>query len=299
MLGGKVLVVGLARNVADDFEKNFRVLSSAVSIFDDVRYYVVESDSSDNTLEVFSRIKQNSPSFDFTSLGCLSKQLPNRIDRLVHCRNTYLKYFFEHRDEFDYLIVADLDGVNDGLSAASLASVWSENVEWDAVFANQSSLYYDIWALRHDYWCPGDCWSNFRFLKEVGHSDEKALWDAVFSKMIRIPTNHSWIRVRSAFGGLGIYKASTFPDEYYSCYDEHGNEVCDHVGLHLSIGFHDKKLFINPALINGGLNGHSEKALLRNRIKRRLQKAEKKFRNFRDLLGIGLKFGKLKRSLKK
>ena len=299
MLGGKVLVVGLARNVADDFEKNFRVLSSAVSIFDDVRYYVVESDSSDDTLEVFSRIKQNSPSFDFTSLGGLSRQLPNRIDRLVHCRNAYLKYFFEHRDEFDYLIVADLDGVNDGLSAASLASVWSGDVEWDAVFANQSSLYYDIWALRHDYWCPGDCWSNFRFLKEVGHSDEKALWDAVFSKMIRIPTNHSWIRVRSAFGGLGIYKASTFPDEYYSCYDEHGNEVCDHVGLHLSRGFNDKKLFINPALINGGLNGHSEKALLRNRIKRRLQKAEKKFRNFRDLLGIGLKFGKLKRSLKK
>ena len=299
MLGGKVLVVGLARNVGDDFEKNFRVLSSAVSIFDDVRYYVVESDSSDNTLEVFSRIKQNSPSFDFTSLGCLSEQLPNRIDRLVHCRNTYLKYFFEHRDKFDYLIVADLDGVNDGLSAASLASVWSEDVEWDAVFANQSSLYYDIWALRHDYWCPGDCWSNFRFLKEVGHSDERALWDAVFSKMIRIPTNHSWIRVRSAFGGLGIYKASTFPNEYYSCYDEHGNEVCDHVGLHLSIGFHDKKLFINPALINGGLNGHSEKALLRNRIKRRLQKAEKKFRNFRDLLGIGLRFGQLKRRLKK
>lgn len=299
MLGGKVLVVGLARNVGDDFEKNFSVLSSAVSIFDDVRYYVVESDSSDNTLEVFSRIKQNSPSFDFTSLGSLSEQLPNRIDRLVHCRNTYLKYFFEHRDEFDYLIVADLDGVNDGLSAASLASVWSGDVEWDAVFANQSSLYYDVWALRHDYWCPGDCWSNFRFLKEVGHSDERALWDAVFSKMIRIPTNHSWIRVRSAFGGLGIYKASTFPDEYYSCYDEHGNEVCDHVGLHLSIGFHDKKLFINPALINGGLNGHSEKAFLRNRIKRRLQKAEKKIRHFRDRLGIGLRFGQLKRRIKK
>lgn len=299
MLGGKALIVGLARNVADDFEKNFKVLAAAVSIFDDVGYYVVESDSSDSTLEVFNRIKQYLPSFDFISLGCLSERLPNRIDRLVYCRNTYLKYFFEHRDEFDYLIVADLDGVNDGLTAASLASVWSGDLDWDGVFANQSSLYYDIWALRHDYWCPGDCWSNYRFLKGVGHSEEKALWDAVFSKMILIPTNHSWIRVRSAFGGLGIYRASTFPEEYYSCNDENGNEVCDHVGLHLSTGFEDKKLFINPALINGGLNGHSEKALLRNCIKRRLQKAEKKLRNFRDRLGIGLKFGQLKRRLKK
>ena len=299
MVGGKVLVVGLARNVADDFEENFKVLTSAMSIFDDVSYYVVESDSSDNTLQVFDRINGALPSFEFASLGNLSADLPNRIDRLVHCRNAYLEYFFERRDEFDYLIVADLDGVNDGLSAASLASIWSVDMEWDGVFANQSSLYYDIWALRHEYWSPGDCWSNFRFLKGVGLSDERALWDAVFSKMIQIPIEHPWIRVRSAFGGLGIYKASTFPEEYYSCYDKNGNEVCDHVGLHLSKGFEDKKLFINPALINGGLNGHSEKALLRNRIKRRLQKVEKKARNLRDRLGIGLKFGQIKRRLKK
>ena len=30
MVGGKVLVVGLARNVADDFEENFKVLTSAI-----------------------------------------------------------------------------------------------------------------------------------------------------------------------------------------------------------------------------------------------------------------------------
>ena len=105
--------------------------------------------------------------------------------------------------------------------------------------------------------------------------------------------------MRSAFGGLGIYRASTFPQVYYTCYDENGVEVCEHVNLHCSSEFKDKKLFINPALINGGLNGHSEKALLLNRIKRRLQKAEKKLRSIRDRLGIGLKFGQIKRRLKK
>ena len=299
MLGRRVLVAGLARNVADGFEKNFQIIVSAMSVFDDVRYFVVESDSSDSTLEVLERVKQSLPSFDFVSLGELCERLPNRIDRLVYCRNAYLKYFFQHRDEFDYLIVADLDGVNNGLSGASLASLWSEDLEWDGVFANQSSLYYDIWALRHDYWCPGDCWSNFRFLKGVGHSDEKALWDAVFSKMIRIPTNHSWIPVRSAFGGLGIYKASTFPNEYYRGYDDNGNEICEHVGLHLSKGFYGKKLFINPNLVNGGLNDHAKKALLRTRIKARLKKIERKIKILRDRMGVPFSVGWVKRSLKK
>jgi len=299
MVYGKALVVGLARNVGNVFEKNFEALSSAMSVFDSVCYYVVESDSSDNTLEIFHLIKLKSPNFDFVSLGNLSDQLPNRVDRIVHCRNAYLDYFFEHRDKFDYLIVADLDGVNEGLSALALSSVWSKGIEWDGVFANQSSLYYDIWALRHDAWCPSDCWQNYRFLRELGLSEERALWDAVYSKMIHVPKDYSWIPVRSAFGGLGIYKASSFPQVYYSCYDEHGVEVCEHVNLHCSSEFNDKKLFINPALINGGLNGHSEKALLRNRIKRRLQKVEKKARNHRDRLGIGLKFGQIKRRLKK
>ena len=299
MVYGKALVVGLARNVGNVFEKNFEALSSAMSVFDSVCYYVVESDSSDNTLEIFHLIKLKSPNFDFVSLGNLSDQLPNRVDRIVHCRNAYLDYFFEHRDKFDYLIVADLDGVNEGLSALALSSVWSKGIEWDGVFANQSSLYYDIWALRHDAWCPSDCWQNYRFLRELGLSEERALWDAVYSKMIHVPKDYSWIPVRSAFGGLGIYKASSFPQVYYSCYDENGVEVCEHVNLHCSSEFNDKKLFINPALINGGLNGHSEKALLRNRIKRRLQKFEKKARNLRDRLCIGLKFGQIKRRLKK
>ena len=209
MVGGKVLVVGLARNVAVDFKNNFDVLSCALSVFDNVNYYVVESDSSDNTLEIFHSIRLKSPNFDFVSLGDLSDQLPNRLDRIVRCRNAYLDYFFKRRDQFDYLIVADLDGVNEGLSASALSSVWSQGVEWDGVFANQSSFYYDVWALRHDAWCPGDCWQNYRFLKGIGHSEERAVWEAVFSKMIHLTKHFPWISVRSAFGGLGILKASS------------------------------------------------------------------------------------------
>ena len=296
---GRGLVVGLVRDVAFDFEKNICILNEAFQDFQELFYYVVESDSSDETLHELERAKGYLNNFNYVSMGALSSKFPSRVERIMFCRNAYLEYFYSNRNSFDYLIIADLDGVNAGLTAQSVETCWSGELEWDGVFANQSSLYYDIWALRHDAWCPGDCWQNYRFLRGVGCSDERSLWDAVYSKMIHIPKDYMWIPVRSAFGGLGIYKASTFPEVYYSCYDERGGEVCEHVNLHCSPPFQNKKLFINPALINGGLNGHSEKALLRNRIKRRLQKAEKKLRNFRDRLGVGLKFGQLKRRLKK
>jgi hypothetical protein len=295
---GRALVVGLARNIASSFEANIRVLAEAFSCFEELSFYLVESDSSDTTVEELARARDYIENFSYVSLGALVDKFPKRVERITFCRNSYLKYFLSKKADFDYLIVADMDGVNCGLTAESVASCWSTDLEWDAVFPNQSSLYYDIWALRHDAWCPGDCWKNYRFLKSVGQSDENALWQAVFSKMITIPIDYDWIPVRSAFGGLGIYKASSFPEAYYSCYDECGIEVCEHVNLHCSPGFNNRKLLINPALINGGLNGHSEKALLRNRIKRRLQKTEKKARNLRDRLGIGLKFGQIKRRLK-
>ena len=298
MAHGRALLVGLIRNSEVDFEINFKKLMSAMSVFETTDVYIVESDSSDGTVSVLERISKNNPYFRYKSFGRIRDRLPNRLDRLVYCRNEYLRYFFKKRDRFDYLVVADLDGVNDGVTAESLESCWSTDCDWDAAFANQQELYYDIFALRHWCWCPGDCWSNYRFLKGLGLSDDRAVWDAVYSKMVNIPVDHDWIKVDSAFGGLGIYKAHKFPEERYSCYDVNGNEICDHVGLHLSEGFRGKRLYINPRLINGGLNGHSKKALLRNRVKVKLQRIERKYRKLRDNMGLNFRFSNVKNFLK-
>ena len=296
---GRALVVGIVRNVELTFEKDFFALSKALSFFDRVNYYVIESDSSDCTIDVLKKIKLRNINFEYKSLGDLKKNLiEDRIERITYCRNKYLDYFFDNRKNFDYLVVADMDGVNIHITKEAVLSSFSVDVNWDAVFANQSALYYDIWALRQDGWCPADCWENYEFLKKMKFSDRRARWDAIYSKMIKVPEDAGWISVRSAFGGLGIYNANSFPNEYYSCKDKYGNQICEHVGLHLSSGFANAKMYINPKMINGGLNGHSEKALLRKRLVVEFKKVEKTIRNFKNSTGIRLSFGSIKRKFR-
>ena len=77
--------------------------------------------------------------------------------------------------------------------------------------------------------------------------------------MIEIPENSEWIEVDSAFGGLAIYKRDAIFGQFYIGINSTGSETCEHVSFHKELRSLGKKIFINPALINGGLNEHSNK----------------------------------------
>ena len=127
---------------------------------------------------------------------------------------------------FDYIVIADLDDVNDSLSNVAVQSCW-ERTDWDVCTANQDGPYYDIWALRHQLWSPNDCWEMKRFLVSHGVDHSKAMQSAVFSRMIRIPKNSPWIEVDSAFGGLAIYRSDCLRHAKYNGVSSSGYEVCD------------------------------------------------------------------------
>jgi hypothetical protein len=166
------------------------------------------------------------------------------------------------------VVVVDLDGVNSQITQDSVESCWKSDVSWDACFANQSGPYYDIWALRHDQWCPNDCWEQYNFLINHGVGQEKALSSSVYAKMISISKDAIPISVRSAFGGLGIYKKRLFESCSYAGINDSDNELCEHVSIHKQMIDNGAKLFIIPSLINGGYNEHSEQTKFQNMIKR-------------------------------
>ena len=74
----------------------------------------------------------------------------NRIVKLEICRNEYLDYVKNSNvlKGFDYLIVMDADGVNNKLNTKNLKNSLLNNINWNAIFANQSLFYYDLFALR-------------------------------------------------------------------------------------------------------------------------------------------------------
>ena len=248
-----ILVVGIARNCETGVIKSIYNINNALKKFKTIKYLVIESDSADNTLSSLNTLSKEISGFQYISLGQLKKLYPLRTDRISFCRNKYLSEINNNLlyDDIEYVIVADLDDVNTSLLTESgILSCWEEN-KWDVCTANQKYAYYDLYALRHQIWQPNDCLLQYDFLKKHGLSKEKALFSAIYSKMLHIKTNSDWIEVDSAFGGLAIYKKNILQDVQYIGLDENGKEICEHVLFHAQLKNKGYRIYINPKLING------------------------------------------------
>ncbi len=247
-----ILITGIARDCARTIRTDVERLASAFSVVRDIRWLIVESDSSDDTPAMLAAMQASIANFRAISLGTLRGDIPVRTERIAHCRNRYLEELQGDRySDVDYVVVSDLDGMNRLLTQHGVLSAFARN-DWDVCCANQRGPYYDILALRHSTWSPGDCLDQLRQLRAQGVGEEAALRIAIYSKMVRIPTNREWIEVDSAFGGLAIYRKAILAGASYRGTDDAGASVCEHVALHASIRQRHGRIFINPALINSG-----------------------------------------------
>ncbi len=264
-----VLIVGLAR----DCKK--RIRQDVLSIFQAARqcrtlsWLIIESDSNDRTVDALIELRDEIPSFRVISLGSLRESLPLRIPRIAYCRNVYLAELQSNPlyANVDYVIVADLDGMNGMLTTSGLLSCW-DNPLWDVCTANQRGPYYDVLALRHKLWCANDCWRQSKFLIDHGVRREAARYAATYSKMITIPEDAEWIEVDSAFGGLAVYRRAALTGLQYIGLDDDGNEICEHIALHAQIRTKGGRIFINPRLINTCETEHSRRKRLLPRLGR-------------------------------
>jgi hypothetical protein len=156
----------------------------------------------------------------------------------------------------DYVVVADLDGMNSGLSMQSIKNSFNRDVEWDAVFANQLDRYYDVGALRNEYWAPNDSRAVYEWALKV--TDEKnARMLAIQSRMIRLNSNAGLIPVMSAYGGLGIYKRNVFIEGSYIGFDSDGKSILDFVNFNQILSNKNYKLYIDSQLINHKISSHT------------------------------------------
>jgi hypothetical protein len=268
----RFLVVGLARNCEKHIRTDVMKLRSALGGLPNVSWLVVESDSSDGTVQALERLCGEISTFRYLSLGTLRKSVPLRTERIAYCRNRYLAELRENPAyaDIDYLVVADLDGMNDAVTAEAILSCWRRG-GWDVCTANQRGPYYDVWTLRHRAWSPNDCFEQHRFLTRLGTGSESALASAVFSRMLRIPEDADWIEVDSAFGGLAIYRRQAIGDAKYVGLNSEGYEVSDHVAFHESLKRSGAKIFINPRLINTGYTEHTRHFRILGYVKRKLK----------------------------
>lgn len=256
-----MLIVGVARNIEHVAIQEFAALQSAFADFKVKHWMVIESDSSDLTVQALRNIQDSAANFQLISLGNLRDRFALRTERLAHCRNRYLQEIEDNPmyATVRWVVVVDLDGTNEILDRNAVASCWHRD-DWDVCCANQQGLYYDVWALRHPSWSPNDCWDEYRRLVAQGVPRYDARWAAVYSRMHHIDKGAAWIAVDSAFGGLAIYKRSVLAGARYCGINAAGDEVCEHVALHAQLRAKGGALMINPDLINLDESEHTRHA---------------------------------------
>lgn len=263
----RILVAGVARNCERTVKSDILRLADSLRGCRRLSWLVVESDSSDKTADVLAYLENEMPNFRFLTLGNLREKMPFRTQRIAHCRNVYLDELRSNAiySDIDYVVVADLDGINVLINADAFASCWSRT-DWDVCTANQRAPYYDIWALRHPIWCPNDHQKQVAFLIAHNVPKEFARWAAGYSKMITIDEEEDWIEVDSAFGGLAVYRRKAIEAGRYFGQDEAGDLACEHVYLHNELRAKGNRIFINPRLVNAGWTPHSFQRTLKGHL---------------------------------
>jgi hypothetical protein len=86
----EILIACPARNNTETLATEVRTLLTSVAGFKKAYCLVIESDSTDNTLSELEALKQSHASFDYISLGSITKKRPKRTERLAFARNRVL-----------------------------------------------------------------------------------------------------------------------------------------------------------------------------------------------------------------
>ena len=248
----KAVFTGVARDCAAYLPGVLDNLGRFAATYDAASFVFVISDSKDDTCAILQRWLADGRRGRVIDLGTLEERLTRRTERIAFARNAGLDEIFRRTNSgHDHLVVADLDDV---LAQPVDAGAFARAAAWlnadpmrAGVMANAVPRYYDVWALRHERWCPDDCWHPI-WGRSPDETFEATMFREIFTRQIEIPPSLPPIAVRSAFGGLGIYRLPATLTARYHGMDGQGRETSEHVAFNTAIGRAGGRLHIFPEL---------------------------------------------------
>lgn len=248
----KVVFVGLARNCGAHLATNLGRLKHLVAECREWALHIESNDCTDDTLEVLHDFASKHPqaTYHYAVLGRqqYSTEFSGpRTIALAEYRDACQRWVRSCHRDADYVVVVDWDqwggwshvGVLNGLGwlvelpgAYGMASV--SLMQHQAISMPEPGkltvatnwAHYDAWALRlNSYW---DDYTN-------GQGGWKHQWIP--------PVGSDPVLVRSAFGGMCIYRTDAYLTGTYD-----GTKDCEHVPYHASIARKTgQHLFLNPS----------------------------------------------------
>ncbi len=234
----RVVITGLARNLAAVLPTTITRIERLARLFADHRVIVYENDSSDDTKPILQSWAVRNRRIHVMTEDCSDPINPttrclHRIERMARYRTHCQDAVRALCDDYDFTIVIDLD-VAGGWSEDGVANTFGHE-GWDFVGANgliyrregfdfNALRQYDMWALRFD-----------EALTPLPTQD---------ARRYRFRRGEPLVPVTSCFGGLGIYSMPAYLAGRYAAAD------LEHAEFHRELrrqGF--RRLFLNPSQV--------------------------------------------------
>ena len=227
----KTAVIGITRDNESCISQGIKNMIKISNIFKDSIVYLYENDSTDTTPKILAEWKAQFPKkFYYTS----EKNVSNysyHTQNIAQARQKALDWVRRNYSKFDLLIIIDPDLYYD-INIYGIFNTLNNWDKWDVCFANgiynKQGMTWDAFAMRlNDQNTPWDgnkhYWSNFH--KKNGWGTGRVITD--------------WTEVKSAFGGIGIYKSEFISGVNYDI----NNIDCEHIAFHNKIL--KKRIFLN------------------------------------------------------
>jgi hypothetical protein len=247
-----VVIAGCCRSNERFMYNNLQIIDAIGSQFKEYKVVIYENDSNDNTRQILLDNKKSHYTYIFGN----NIKIENRTERIAYCRNKILEEVTKEFTDYDYMLLLDLDDVlMTGRLIGTIHSCFLYNTnQWDAMFANCSDKYYDIYALRKKNYLMTCCWNDTNTMKYIGIPHHEAYNKCIDKYIINYPVYTKLIPVISAFGGAGLYKIksiTSLKNIKYIGYEENhiDKQVCEHVSFNTELVNNGYKLYINPKML--------------------------------------------------
>ena len=213
-----VVFGGCARDCEKYIEKVMSNIDYYSSYFNATYKIIVENGSKDNTKNL---LKKHTKIKDYLFFREDLSKYTYRGKRLEHARNLIIDTIKENDElkKCDLFIALDFDDRNIekiGIESFTKAIQFLISDKKKAgVFANQIGTYYDMWGLIDEKYCKNDFWVQTLkdIAKEINPNDQISSnvlsdFQKKYMDMKKLSFNQNLepIKVKSAYGGLGIYK---------------------------------------------------------------------------------------------
>jgi hypothetical protein len=239
-----ICFLGCVRNGESNLANSVKSVQKLRSFFAHSEFHVFENDSIDRTVDIL-RHWESGGALKLHSLAGLDAKMPKRTERLAYGRNLLMSIALSGYP-FEYICWVDMDGLlDDSFDVAGFSSCFQFEEAWDAVFPVTTGYYYDIWALRHPQMWPDDYMVRMNSECDLALGSRSIIETAMKTRQIKAEWMQGWLPVESAFGGMGIYRASACRNGRYVGLED-GREVCEHVFFHRGLVKNGGMLYINP-----------------------------------------------------